>query len=228
MAGYENYVNFAVYSQTSLLQMSCNHKFKSHLNLEKLDFEPTTLIVGSFNPEWPESNTAGWFYGRTETNYFWDILPRLYGESSLLKAQPAEWKQFCREKQIALTDLISAIDDAEQENKAHNRMMGGFSDDAIEYNFDDFEFVNIVGLLKRNPTIKNVYLTRGITEAFWRHQWNPVAHYCNHNKITERKLLTPSTDAAFHHELYNKENPGQIISQLEDYILQRWQKEWHF
>jgi hypothetical protein len=33
--------------------MACNHKFKSFLRLEKLDFKPETLIVGTFNPAWP-------------------------------------------------------------------------------------------------------------------------------------------------------------------------------
>jgi len=45
--------------------MACNHKFIEYLNLENLDFEPTTLIVGTFNPEWPAGNQAEWFYGRT-------------------------------------------------------------------------------------------------------------------------------------------------------------------
>jgi hypothetical protein len=208
--------------------MPCNHKFQKYLNLDSLDFEPTTLIVGTFNPEWPEHNTAEWFYGRTDTCYFWDILPRLYGEQSLLNAHTTEWKQFCKDKKIALTDLISAIDDAEQNNKAHNRMLGGFSDDAIEYNFDGFEFVSIAGLLKRNPSIQHVYLTRTITDAFWRHLWNPVAHYCNHNKLSERKLLTPTTEAAFHHEQHNRDQPGDTVQRLEDYVLRRWSKEWHF
>ncbi|WP_411726187.1 hypothetical protein [Methyloglobulus sp.] len=32
--------------------MACIHKFASDLNLEQIDFEPTTLIVGTFNPGW--------------------------------------------------------------------------------------------------------------------------------------------------------------------------------
>jgi len=41
--------------------MPCFHKFLNYLNLETLDFEPTTLIVGTFNPEWPIGNNAMWF-----------------------------------------------------------------------------------------------------------------------------------------------------------------------
>ncbi len=74
--------------------MSCNHKFIRDLELERIDFEPTTLIVGTFNPEWPANNTVEWFYGQTHdansnrSNNFWDILPKIYGEPSLIDATP--------------------------------------------------------------------------------------------------------------------------------------------
>ena len=208
--------------------MACTHKFRNYLDLEQLDFEPTTLVVGTFNPEWPESNRAQWFYGRTANNYFWDILPRLYRQGSLINATHIEWKQFCHDKQIAITDLISSIDDANPDNPKHHKMLGGFSDNAIVHNFDDFSYINIVQLLRLNPSIKNVYFTRGVTEAFWKHLWNPVTHYCNHNNIRERKLLTPSGEAIYQHEEYNNQNPENQILLLEDYILMRWLQEWHF
>lgn len=208
--------------------MPCDHKFQSQLNLTKIDFEPTTLIVGTFNPSWPANNTAEWFYGRTANNYFWDVLPRLYGEGSLINAGANEWKQFCHDKQIAITDLISSIDDAEHDNPGHVNALKGFSDKAIEHNFYDFAYVNIVALLKRRPEIKNVYITRGVTDAFWRHLWNPVAHYCNVNNVCERKLLTPSGNAFYQYGAYNNQHPENEISRLEDYILMRWQQEWHF
>ena len=96
--------------------MPCHHKFQNHLDITNIDFEPTTLIVGTFNPSWPATNNSEWFYGRTAKNYFWDVLPRLYGEESLINAGAKEWTQFCRDKHIAITDLISSIDDAEPDN----------------------------------------------------------------------------------------------------------------
>ena len=208
--------------------MPCNHKFEKYLHLEHLDFEPTTLIVGSFNPSWPATNTAEWMYGRTNTNYFWDILPRLYGEPSLLNAGPKEWKQFCSDKKVALTDLISCIDDANPNNREHNKILGGFSDKAMVYHFDDFVYVNVVQLLQQHSTIKNIYLTRGITEAFWRYVWNPIAYYCHNNQVRERILLHPSTDALYHQTAHNQEFPNDAIPLLADYLLKRWQMEWHF
>ena len=207
--------------------MPCDHKFQHHLDLKEIDFEPVTLMVGTFNPSWPASNTAGWFYGRTVNTYFWDVLPRLYGEASLANATPAEWKQFCRNKRIALTDLISTVDDADEHNKQHNAILGGFSDRALVYNFDDYTFVDIVQLLRDHPSIQHVYLTRGIGETLWRHLWNPVAVHCNRNNIHERKLLTPSDDAAYHHEAHNSDHPEEAIARLQDYIFMRWQREWH-
>ena len=207
--------------------MACLNKFYSDLLLEYLDFEPTTLVVGTFDPEWPADN-AGWFYGRTAGNHFWNILPRLYGEESLINATPAEWKQFCKDKKIAITDLISSIDDADPRNPEHNKIFTGNADPAIVHNFDDFVFVGVAGLLRRNPSIKNVYLTRGITEAFWKHLWNPVAQYCNINGLHERRLLSPSSSDLYQHDVYNNEHPDAVIPRVEDYLLMRWKQEWHF
>ncbi len=207
--------------------MPCNHKFQNELNLELIDYEPTTLIVGTFEPALP-INTAEWFYGRTDRNCFWNILPRIYGEASLSEAAPSDWKQFCRNKQIAFTDAISVIDDAEPGNPEHVKILASFSDQAIVHHFDDFGFNNIVQLLRKIPGIRNVYFTRGVTEAFWRHQWTPVMQYCNTNNLHERRLLHPSDSAGYQHSAYNSQHPGDEIPLLEDYVLMRWKQDWHF
>lgn len=208
--------------------MSCKHKFYNDLQLTRLDFEPETLIIGTFNPEWPGSNTAEWFYGRTADSCFWDILPRLYGQPSLIQSAPAAWKEFCRSNKIALTDLISELEDANPAKAAHSRILGGFADKALIYNFEDFAYVSVVKLLQSHPSIRNVYITRGITEAFWRHLWNPIAHYCSVHQLHAKVLLTPSPDADYHHAAHNAQHPGEQIPRLEDYILMRWKAEWHF
>lgn len=84
--------------------MACNHKFIDYLNLDRIDFEPNVLMIGTFNPEWPEDNYAEWFYGRTNNNYFWETLPRIFQESSLRNENHLEWKNFCFRNQIAITD----------------------------------------------------------------------------------------------------------------------------
>ncbi len=208
--------------------MACIHKFYKDLYLSGVDYEPDTIIVGVFSPQWPEENTADWFYGRREENCFWDILPRMYGQPSLIDAPSAAWRQFCRDNRIVLTDMIACIDDADPEDANHRKMIGGFSDKALVYNFDDFDFVNIVRLLQQHQGIRNVYLTRGVTEAFWKHLWAPVMRYCNQNGLRERILLTPDSSASYQHSAYNTDNPENAISRMEDYVLLRWQQEWHF
>lgn len=212
--------------------MPCNHKFQQDLNLERLDFKPTTLIVGTFNPEWPATNTAQWFYGRTHDQYgnpnnsFWDVLPRLYREPSLLNSGPVEWKKFCSRHKIALTDLISCVIDANQPQD--NAVMGGYADNVIANDFHQHAFTDIVGLLRTHASIKNVYLTRGEGQ-FWTHLWAPVALYSEQNGLHQEKLLTPSKNARFSMFPYNRQNPPPQFNMatLNDYILMKWQEKWH-
>lgn len=141
--------------------MPCLHKFQEYLNLERIDFQPTTLVVGTFNPAWPAGNDAEWFYGRVSNNYFWDVLPRLYEHGLNLRwATPANWKAFCSQYGIALTDIITCINDADERVEAHRDLLGKYVDTAIAKTFHEFTFTNIVGLLQQHPTIKYVYLIR--------------------------------------------------------------------
>lgn len=205
--------------------MPCHHKFVKDLNLENLDFEPTALIVGTFNPAWPESNTAKWFYGRTQNNYFWDVLPRLYNEPSLLNASPKDWKAFCQRHKIAITDLISCVVDAN--SPKDDKVMGAYSDEKIAKDFNEHIFTQIVSLLEKHPSIKYVYLTRGSAPTFWAKLWRPVKSFCKLNKLKEDILLTPSGYAFYQQGRYNNNNPYQPISNLSDFILKSWQEKWH-
>jgi len=205
--------------------MPCNHKFIEDLNLENLDFQPATLIVGTFNPAWPANNQAQWFYGRTQNNYFWDILPRLYSEPSLLNADPDEWKKFCKRHKIAVTDLISCIGDANEPE--HEAVLGGYSDDKIANDFHEHTFIEIVSLLENHQSIKNVYLTRGNAPTFWNRIWRPVRQYCTIHELHENTLLTPSGYAFYQQGKYNNANPNHPIPNLADFILSRWEEKWH-
>jgi hypothetical protein len=200
--------------------MPCPHKFITDLNLERLDFKPTTLIVGTFNPAWDNlGNYAQWFYGRTRNNYFWNVLPRLYGEQPLRQASPSEWKAFCRRHQIALTDLIASIDDAEYTNADHIDNLQNYRDDLIARHFRQFTFVDISSLLAKHPTIKHVYLTRSINDAFWQKRWQPVEVYCNIHEIICKTLLTPSGGARFR-------IPKGVKISLGDFIFEQWRDNW--
>ena len=212
--------------------MPCPHKFLNHLFLETLDFQPTTLIIGTFNPAWPETNTARWFYGRThdahgrQNNNFWAVLPRLYGEESLIRAPREDWQDFCKRHAIAITDLIAGIDDADEANPEHRRLLAGYSDKEIAESFHRHAFVDVPALLAAHPAIRNIYLTRGATDSFWKRLWLPVQQYAARRGIRAETLLTPSGYASYQLQAHNQKNPGARIGSVEDYVLMRWREVW--
>jgi len=205
--------------------MACIHKFYDYLHLDYLNFTPTTLIVGTFNPTWPENNYAHWFYGRTDNNNFWNVLPRIYNEPSLTNANHLHWKQFCQRNLIAITDLISCIGDANRCSQ-HDEWLRNYSDKKIAEKFHNYIFVNIVELLETHPTVSNVYLTRGMDDTFWRKAWHPIKNFCEKNGKTCKELLTPSGYAFYQQGKYNKQNPNNQLT-LPDFILMRWREKWH-
>ena len=104
--------------------------------------------------------------------------------------------------------------------------MTGFADDDISNNFYDFDLVNLVRILREKPTITNVYVTRGITEAFWRNKLWELKRYCENRNIILKSLITPSGFAYLQQGRYNRLNPNNQLN-LSDYILKRWRADWH-
>ena len=201
--------------------MACTHKFHQYLNLNNLDFEPTTLIVGTFNPGWDGlNNNAEWFYGRTRNNYFWDVLPRIYENTNLRNGDHNDWKGFCARNQIAITDLLASIDDANQNDPLHTAAISNYKDSDIANSFQQFTPVNIVNILNNNPSIRNVYLTRQPGIAFWDNLWNIIVNENAGNEINFQTLLTPSASARF------QMNGNQGIG-LRNFIFNNWQANWH-
>jgi hypothetical protein len=213
--------------------MACRHKFQELLDLEWINFEPTTLIVGTFNPSWPtENNNSEWFYGRThdingnQNNNFWEVLPRLYGSNSLINSNADVWKRFCLDNRIAITDIINSVNDADEQNDNHQRMMGSFKDDDLSESFYDFEYTNIVGILRRYPTIRHIYITRSISQTYWKNIFYPTKKYCESFGVNLIPLITPSGYAYIQQGTHNKQNPNNRLN-LQDYILMRWREVWH-
>lgn len=210
--------------------MPCPHKFQQYLNLENLDFQPLTLIVGTFNPSWPANNAATWFYGRTARNYFWDVLPRIYEPNlNLRQGNSAQWKEFCNDRRVALTDIITSINDANQGNNNHTEILSNYLDSEIADNFHDFSFTNIIALLNNYPTIRNVYLTRQTGIGLFDAQWEIVKNYAEQHperNLHVRNLLTPSGSARFQIGEYKAANPNDP-SPLRNFIYQKWLEQWH-
>ncbi|RYC70026.1 hypothetical protein [Spirosoma sordidisoli] len=208
--------------------MPCLHKFHNYLNLQRIDFAPNTLLVGTFNPAWPAGNAAEWLYGRVGNNYCWDVLPRLHDAGLNLRWQPPEvWKAFCSQYGIALTDIIFCINDADQENEQHRQILGSYQDAKIAEHFHDFTLTDIVGLLREHPTIQNVYLTRLQGIALFDQQWAEVEAYGEQHGLHVRNLRTPSKNARFHMRQFRQEFPN-MPEPLRNFIHWSWAEQWHF
>lgn len=67
--------------------MTVKHKFLKSYPLQGKKI----LIIGTFNPDVP-CNKAEFFYGRAK-NYFWDLLPSMFGKESL-KGDVQKQKEF--------------------------------------------------------------------------------------------------------------------------------------
>ena len=207
--------------------MPCHHKFEHYLDLKQINFQPTTLIIGTFNPSWPKENYAEWFYGRTSNNHFWDVLPRIYGDQSLLQCNQSDWKKYCEPKLIAITDLISCIDDADEKNPNHEKLLRGYSDLAIAQTFKNFRTEHIKEIFDKFPSIQNVYFTRSGNGKLWRSLWIDIVDACEKTgKKKPTELLTPSKYARFHFARAKRMKLTQTVK-LEDYILERWKEVWH-
>jgi hypothetical protein len=201
--------------------MACHHKFRSYLQLERLDdFIPETLIIGTFNPEWPDGNYAEWFYGRTNNNYFWDLLPRMYGDQGLRNGNQKDWKTYCRIRKVALTDLLASINDANIRNETHRLILSKYTDLDLAAKFTEQLSNPIVPLLEANQHIRSVYLTTTNNSKFWQRQWSPVMNYCLQHKIWCRRLLTPSKGARF------SMTKGSGIT-MPDFIFKDWNSKWN-
>ena len=206
--------------------MPCYHKFTQDLDLSRLQFVPTILMIGTFNPNVPD-NPAKWFYGRIKKNYFWEVLPRIYAEQSLRNEPVFKWKLFCKKHGIAITDVICSVQDADLTNPEHLKLMQSYRDSDLAKFFHHFELVDLVSILQQHTSIQSVYVTRSISDSFWKKKLTNVIDYCQTHNISFQPLLTPSGFAYLQQAKYNRNHP-QVVLKLSDFIFMRWKNVWHF
>ena len=207
--------------------MPCNHKFIEYLNIENVNFDPRFLIIGTFNPEWPKDNYAEWFYGRTINNYFWETLPRIFEEESLrINFNYNHWKNFCSRNRVALTDLITSINDAEELNPNHFEVISKFKDTEFANTFEDFEMTNVLRILENNPSIKKVFFTRNKGVNLFDNEISIINNYCVNNDIRFSYLMTPSKNARFQMRGYEPQNPN-LERNLSNFIYENWLENWN-
>jgi len=195
--------------------MACQHKFINDLQLEYVNWKPKTLFIGTFNPGWSEcpNNNASWFYGRAQRNEFWCILPSVHQQQSLLSGNRAIWIEFCRKNEIAITDILRTVIDADPENEAHQKIICKFKDDALE-DFD-VETNDIPAILQNHPTIKQICITRQEPlPDFWEECFIDMYEYLERNPerlINVQYLRSPSRGAR-----------RGVIGNFCNFIATRW------
>lgn len=186
--------------------MACTHKFFGHdFHLQGINgllpnWDVKTLIIGTFNPElqWHPNNVAKYYYGRTR-NYFWRVLPRFAGLSSINSQDINSQISFLKANQIGVTDLLISINDADLSNPNHIKRIQTVLDNEIEL-FKEFTWNTepIIDFLLQND-VKAVYFTKlgnnaqkKIKPNTFEEQIRKIELACQHRNIYTNRLHTPS------------------------------------
>lgn len=176
--------------------MACPHKFSNDLQLQYVDWEVKTLFIGTFNPGWIEcpNNNANWFYGRTQRNDFWCILPTVHNQASLLNGDRNSWIEFCRKNNIAITDILETLNNADPLIDEHRSIICKFKDEELEQ--FDITTNNIALILEQFRSIKQICITRqNPLPVFWEERFRGMFQFLDNNPqrgIQVRFLRSPS------------------------------------
>lgn len=181
------------------MRTNCKHKFINDLNLAYVEWEVQTLFIGTFNPSCSISNSAEWFYGRTENNMFWNTLGYIYENNPLLgeSRSPTLWVQFCERNNLAVSDIISEIKNVDLDNgDDYKNLCKGFSDKKLELYINNKQHIssNLVSVIEENPylkKIKNIYFTRKGINHPWNILFDPIINICRQRDISYSPLITP-------------------------------------
>ena len=136
-----------------------------------------------------------------------------------------DWKNFCLRNQVALTDLITSINDAEEVNQYHVEVISKFRDTEFAKTFKNFEMTNILGILENNPSIEKVFFTRNQGVDLFDNEINIINEYCVNHNILFSYLMTPSKNARFQMRGYEPQNP-KLKRNLSNFIYERWLANW--
>ena len=186
--------------------MSCQHRFLGLHNKNSLlpDWEFDTLIIGTFNPNWnfSKGQNADYFYGRTSRNYFWDVLPQVFGAEKLRNKKKDSWISFLKNNKIGLTDLLLNIEDASDTNTIHYNYLKTKTDININkfsnliWNTD-----NIIRLIN-DGSIKSIYFTNLSSPGKFEEQINLIKSATLSKKVKFQRLVTPSFMCRFYFKDY--------------------------
>jgi len=161
------------------MKMLVKHKF-----LDKYPMAGKKIvIIGTFNPD-VEDNKAEFFYGRSR-NYFWNLLPKVFGYEPLKEKDVEEKIKFLNDNDIELTDLIYEVD-------IDDDKLGNYSDENLK-NAVKWNTENIINILKKGNT-KEVYFTRKTFKNIEniKNEIEKIKSFCEKNNIKFGYLPTPA------------------------------------
>ena len=173
--------------------MGCKHRFFDEL-IPTWGIE--YLFVGTFNPSWSsDDSNALYFYGRKRNN-FWGILPNIFGGKIPKESSKDVFVTYLKNHNIGLTDLISNVSNANENNNLDkNNLTKGFSDTILNKYELEFSTDKIKELILRNKsTLKGVYFTRSTNSGvkkIWN-EWLAIERLCSENSIHTCALMTPA------------------------------------
>lgn len=159
--------------------MLIHHKFLKDYPLQGKKI----LILGTFNPD-VACNKAEFFYGRSR-NFFWTLLPLMFGQKSCKGDVPAQ-KKFLQRYDIELSDLILSVNIDEEH-------ICNYGDDKLR-NVQEYNTQNILDVLAYGHT-KEVYVTRKSFDksvAGIKNEIQQIKAFCDANGIKFRFLPTPA------------------------------------
>ncbi len=155
------------------------HRSSNHIINPKTE----TLIIGTFNPDTPD-NKADFFYGRSQ-NYFWRLLPTVYGVADLKKAPKEEKLDFIKEYKTDLIDLIKEVkvDEGEEAN---------YDDCYIDCRVTDWK--DIIGVIDTLTNLKRVCFTRKTFSDIpaMKKRIDAIKEHCKEKGISFEALITPA------------------------------------
>lgn len=179
--------------------MSCFHKFLNVDNELLPEWNSSTLVIGTFNPQnaFCPNNIAEFFYQRPR-NYFWRVLPLIAGEDSIENNDTEAQLNFLHKHEIGITDILVSINDADANNEEHINLISTVKDDDIEL-FDDliWNTNNIIRYITEN-NCSHIYFTRlgkpsaNVEVNSFEHQMRIIEDYCNRNNIYTNRLHSPT------------------------------------
>ena len=184
--------------------MACKHRFLGYHAEGSLlpDWPVAYLFIGTFNPGWDfdKGEHAPYFYGRTRNNYFWDLLPMLWGQSPLRQAPVSRWLAFLQAQRIGLTDMITSIQDADPHNPLHVRWLQDRSDsNLVRFRQLTYHTAAIKQYMAiHHAHLKGIFVTNKKAPGPIEAEIQQVAAAAQRYQLPFVRLMTPSGAARFH------------------------------